>query len=83
MQFVAQVLYYFFQVIIIAIIVSSFLSFFVPPWNPIRRFLDRIIGPLLAPIRRFVPPIGGLDLSPLVLLLLIYIIRSIIFRLLL
>jgi YggT family protein len=35
--------------------------------------LDRIIGPLLAPIRRILPDFGGLDFSPMVLLLLIWI----------
>jgi YggT family protein len=35
--------------------------------------LDRIIGPLLVPIRRILPDFGGLDFSPMVLLLLIWI----------
>lgn len=35
--------------------------------------LDRLIAPLLAPIRRLVPLVGGVDLSPLVLLLLLQI----------
>jgi YggT family protein len=40
--------------------------------------LDRVTVPILQPIRRIVPPFGGLDLSPLILLLLIdYVIRPI------
>jgi YggT family protein len=35
--------------------------------------LNRIIDPLLAPIRRILPDFGGLDFSPMVLLLLIWI----------
>jgi YggT family protein len=35
--------------------------------------LSRIIDPLLAPIRRILPDFGGLDFSPMVLLLLIWI----------
>jgi YggT family protein len=31
--------------------------------------LDRLVTPLLIPFRRFVPLVGGIDLSPLVLLL--------------
>ncbi len=40
--------------------------------------LDRVTAPILQPIRRLIPPFGGLDLSPLILLLLIdYVIRPI------
>lgn len=35
--------------------------------------LERLVNPVLAPIRRFVPLVGGVDLSPLVLLLLLQI----------
>src|SRR5579872_4305693 len=35
--------------------------------------LDRILDPLLAPIRRVLPDLGGLDFSPMVLILLIII----------
>ena len=31
-------------------------------------FLGRVLNPLLAPIRRYVPSIGGFDLSPIVLI---------------
>jgi YggT family protein len=33
--------------------------------------LDRVTAPILRPIRRILPPFGGLDLSPLILLLVI------------
>ena len=40
--------------------------------------LDRVTAPILRPLRRVIPPFGGLDLSPLVVLLLIdYVIRPI------
>jgi YggT family protein len=35
----------------------------------IGRFLGKIVEPYLEPFRRFVPPIGMIDLSPLVALL--------------
>ena len=35
----------------------------------IARTLDAVTDPLLRPIRRFVPTLGGVDLSPLVLIL--------------
>jgi YggT family protein len=39
-------------------------------------FLYRITEPALRPIRRFVPFVGGIDLSPVVLILLIFFVRS-------
>jgi YggT family protein len=39
--------------------------------------LDVLTSPVLAPIRRYVPPMGGLDLSFLVLFILIQLIRSV------
>lgn len=34
-------------------------------------FLDSVVGPLLAPFRRFIPPLGGIDVTPIVALLVI------------
>ncbi len=39
------------------------------------RALDRITAPLYRPIRRILPDFGGLDFSPIVVLLLIYVAR--------
>jgi YggT family protein len=41
--------------------------------------LYRLTEPALRPIRRVVPTVGGLDLSPVVLLLLLFFIRSLLF----
>ncbi len=35
------------------------------------RLLERVTAPLLASLRRFIPPIGGLDLTPVILIVLI------------
>ncbi|NNL99693.1 MAG: YggT family protein, partial [Gammaproteobacteria bacterium] len=35
-------------------------------YNPITTLLDDLTHPLLAPARRMVPPVGGLDFSPLI-----------------
>ncbi len=42
--------------------------------------LNRLTEPLLAPIRRFIPSIGGLDLSPIILLLAVYFLQTLIAR---
>lgn len=42
--------------------------------------LYRLTEPVLGQIRRFVPSVGGLDLSPLILLLGIYFLRNLMFE---
>lgn len=37
--------------------------------NQLAMFLDAITGPILAPFRRVIPPLGGIDLSPVVAIL--------------
>jgi len=57
------------QLFIWIVIASSILSFFLPPYHPVREALDRIVDPFLMPIRRVMPAAGTLDFSPLVLIL--------------
>jgi YggT family protein len=56
------------QIFIWVVIASSLLSFFLPPYHPLREALDRIVNPFLTPIRRVVPLAGTLDFSPLILI---------------
>lgn len=56
------------------IIIHLVLSFFMSPYHPLREAIGRIVEPMLAPIRRYVPPVGGLDFSPMVLILLLQIV---------
>lgn len=46
------------------------------PYNPIVRFLVQATEPLLARIRRVLPVMGGLDLSPMVLILAVIFLQS-------
>ena len=62
------------NLLVLLIFVDSLVSFFLNPFHPVRNALDRIVNPLLAPIRRIVPLVGMLDLSPLILIILIEII---------
>jgi YggT family protein len=59
------------QILILLVFVAVILSFFMAPYHPVRMAIDRIIDPLLAPIRRVVPSVGMFDFSPLILMLLI------------
>jgi YggT family protein len=53
------------------VIIKVVLSYFMSPFHPIREAIDRIVEPMLAPIRRFIPQTGMLDFSPLVLIILL------------
>lgn len=44
------------------------------------RALTRLTDPLLTPVRRVLPPIGGRDFSPLVVILLIWVIEELVVR---
>ena len=71
------------QTFIWVVIGSSILSFFMSPYHPIREALDRIVAPFLNPIRNIMPSTGGLDFSPLVLILAVDFISRILIVLLL
>jgi YggT family protein len=68
----------FFRVLSFIVIVDVLLSYFMSPIQPVRAFLDRIVEPLLSPIRRIVPSMGGLDFSPVVLIVILQILESVI-----
>jgi YggT family protein len=53
------------------ILANIVMSFVLSPWHPLRRTLDSWVSPLLAPIRRVLPPVGMFDFSPLVMVILI------------
>ena len=55
------------QVFLLIVLIRVVFSFVSPfPTNPISRFAWRVTEPVLAPIRRLLPAMGGLDLSPLI-----------------
>ncbi len=70
------------QVLVLLVIASAVLSYFMPPYHQVRQMIDRIVEPMLAPIRRVVPLLGSLDFSPLVLIILIQILSTAIINLL-
>jgi YggT family protein len=56
------------KILLFVVILQAVLSW-INPHNPVQYVLDSITRPMLRPIRRFVPPIANVDLSPLVLIL--------------
>lgn len=46
----------------------------VAPYHPIRPFFDALSRPFLRPLRKIIPLVGGVDLSPMVLLVIVQVV---------
>lgn len=66
----------------VIIFADIIVSYFLDPFHPVRNALDSIVQPMLAPIKRILPPVGMLDFSPLVLIFIIQIVEKILIGLL-
>lgn len=65
------------QVVILLIIARAVGSFFVKDWTQgIPRFLWDVTEPILSPVRRLLPSMGGLDFSPLVVIILLQLLNG-------
>jgi YggT family protein len=65
------------QLFIFLVIARAIGSFFVRDWSTgIPRFLWDVTEPVLAPVRRILPPFGGLDFSPLVVIIVLQVING-------
>ena len=71
-----------FRLLTIIVVVDVILSYFLPPYNNFRIFMDRIVNPMLAPIRRLIPPVQMIDFSPIILLVILQVVQFILVRLL-
>ncbi len=78
LQAVAGVLDLLLNVYTYLIIGRAIISWVNPdPYNPIVRFLYTATEPVMSVARRIIPPIGGtLDISPIIVLLLIFLLRG-------
>lgn len=63
------------DVFIITIIVRVILSWVTPGGHALSGLLDSVTSPILNPVQKFLPPFNGLDLSPLVAILILYFIK--------
>jgi len=74
---IATVLRIFIYTEIIAIIVSALLSWISPlVYNPIRYFFSSLADIVEKPLRKFIPPLGSVDLTPFIAILLLIFIDS-------
>lgn len=63
-----------YSVVVVVAVIVSWLR--LPPSNPVLRFTRLLTEPILAPIRKIVPPAAGLDFSPWILLIVLGVIRG-------
>jgi YggT family protein len=66
------------QLLIYAIIINAILSWLVafnvinfrnPFVFNVSRFLDAVTAPVMRPVQRIIPPLGGIDISPIIVIL--------------
>lgn len=82
-NFISQLITAYIFIVLASVILSWLIGFgIINPYNQIARtvwnFLQAVTEPALAPIRRMMPDFGGIDISPVVLLLGLQFIQSVI-----
>jgi YggT family protein len=78
-----SVFIYVYILLIFAYIITSWIRLPYSPWlNRIQRFLYDVCEPWLRLFRRFLPPLGPLDLSPIVAVFALYLVQYALIRLL-
>lgn len=71
------------NVFFFAIIIQVILSWVNPgTYNPVTSLLNSLTGPILRPIQRLIPPISGIDLSPLFAIIGLQVLRMLVMPLL-
>ena len=66
------------QTIYLLVLLKVILSYFMDPYHPFRQSVDRLIDPLLKPIRQIIPTMGRFDFSPIILIILVEVIAAVI-----
>lgn len=67
------------NIFLIAIIVQVIISWINPgSYNPVNALLDSLTAPVLRPVQRIMPPLSGIDLSPLFALIVLQVLKMLI-----
>ncbi len=80
---VAQMVDLLANLLTILIVIWVIVSWVLPPYHPLREALDRVVEPMLSPIRRVLPMTGPIDFSPMILLIVIVLLSRVIVNVLL
>jgi len=67
-----------YTILVLAAVILSWIR--LSPGNPVSQLVHTLTEPVLAPARRMIPPLGGLDLSPMLVLIALQAIRSVLAR---
>ncbi len=87
MAFIGEILIFLldicFWIIIVQVVLSWLITFEVinirnPQAANFVRLIDRITAPVYTPLRKVVPPIAGIDLTPIILIFGIYLLKHIV-----
>lgn len=75
----------YFYVIVIEVVVSWLLVFEVinvrnPQAQNLVRLLRKLTDPVMVPVRKYIPPLGGIDVSPIVVIFLIFLLQNLVYR---
>ena len=69
------------QVFVFLVIARALGSFFIRDWSTgLPRFLWDVTEPVLSPVRRIIPPVSGIDFSPLIVIIGLQFINSLVVR---
>lgn len=82
MSFLLSFISFLCNALAIIVFVRAILSWFpVSPYHPIMVFLYRITEPILAPLRRIIPRIGMVDITPAIAIIILLLIPQLLVRL--
>lgn len=75
-----NLLFQIFSFLVLARVIMSWIrpNPYHPTWGPIIRFIIQVTDPIMEPVRRLIPPMGGLDISPIIVLFGLDILRRLI-----
>lgn len=80
--FLVQLIQIVANLLTLLIIADAILSFVMPPTHPVRDALGQVLRPIYAPIRRIIPPLGMIDITPIIVILLIQLIETLLISIL-
>ncbi|MDI7275414.1 MAG: YggT family protein [Anaerolineae bacterium] len=75
-----DLLFYALNLAILIRVILSWLN--VSPYSPFVSFIYQVTDPIIVPLRRIIPPIGMIDLTPIIAILLLWILQQILLTLL-